>query len=130
MRYDYANKAAEARDPAIAVKLMNLSARLMDTFQGGLLAIFTSCAPEAIRPSPCSTSTSREVRRWSQELCKPAGLSQNRAGYSTKNEDQPHAIGPVRRYDSIRAPMSSASGNRAKALPDARRRCRKRCAPR
>lgn len=37
--FDLANKATGHKDPAIAIKWLNLSARMMDTFQGGLLAI-------------------------------------------------------------------------------------------
>lgn len=37
--FDLANKATQHTDPITAIKWMNLSARMMDTFQGGLLAI-------------------------------------------------------------------------------------------
>lgn len=37
--FDFANKATTHTDPIIAIKWMNLSARMMDTFQGGLLTI-------------------------------------------------------------------------------------------
>jgi hypothetical protein len=37
--FDFANRAAAHPDPTIAIKLANLSARMMDTFQDGLLTI-------------------------------------------------------------------------------------------
>ena len=39
LAFDFANKGTGHKDPAIAIKWLNLSARMMDTFQGGLLAI-------------------------------------------------------------------------------------------
>ena len=39
LAFDFANRAAKQTDPIIATKLMNVSARMMDTYQHGLLAI-------------------------------------------------------------------------------------------
>ena len=39
LTFDFANRATKQIDPTIVVKLMNLSVRMMDTFQRGLLTI-------------------------------------------------------------------------------------------
>jgi len=39
LAFDFANRAAGHADPGLAIKLMNVAARLMDTFQSGLLTM-------------------------------------------------------------------------------------------
>ena len=121
--FDFANRAAKHTDANIAVKLMNVSARMMDTFQRGLLTI------QKLRSGNSQTVTVQHVHVHGGQTVvagtTQTGGRQEKPGSTGKKWEQPHTIilgSPLRRQDAPRDAVSVAGGKRSEALPYAWRR--------
>ena len=118
LAFDFANRAVAQTDPTMTIKLANVSAKLMDTFQRGLLTSRNS-GQATVRRSRSSTRTfTRAARLWWQGRCR-LGASQKSTGSPRENEGQPHA--------TVRRPALWRQDSLRRRLPIPAVRGRHRC---